>query len=59
MTEQLAMHLDEDRRTPPVAADWRLDARTRATGLRGLARARAALAAAAQPESEHQRVHAA
>ncbi|HML00644.1 MAG TPA: hypothetical protein VK428_10680 [Acidimicrobiales bacterium] len=34
-------------------ADWRIDARTRRAGLRGLAQARAALAACAQRSEGH------
>ena len=44
--------------TPPLT-DWRIDRDTKAQGLRGLERARAALSGAPSPRNDDEQVHAA
>ena len=47
-------HSSSPSSTPEREPEWRLDERTKAIGRRGLALARAALAAAVTPEADHE-----
>ena len=50
---------DLPERAPAVAGEWRIDPRTRLTGLRGISRARAALRASGPDDGRPGREHAA